>query len=83
MAEEVEASENQKTEIAQLVVNPQLDIFDLPKANSFTVSFANQSNQPIYAAECCKVCRKGKACGDSCISKTKTCNVAQGCACDG
>lgn len=83
MAEEVEATENQNAEIIQLSTSPQLDIFDLPRTNSFTVSFANQTNQPTYAAECCKVCRKGKACGDSCISKTKTCNVGPGCACDG
>ncbi len=32
---------------------------------------------------CCKVCRDGKACGDSCIAKDKTCNVGPGCACNG
>jgi hypothetical protein len=32
---------------------------------------------------CCKVCSKGKACGDSCISKDKTCNKGPGCACNG
>ncbi len=33
-------------------------------------------------AACCKTCRKGKACGDSCISRTKTCRKPPGCACD-
>ena len=33
--------------------------------------------------ECCKVCRKGKACGDSCIARKKTCTKPPGCACDG
>ena len=33
--------------------------------------------------ECCKVCRKGKACGDTCIARDKTCRVGPGCACDG
>ena len=33
-------------------------------------------------AACCKTCRKGKACGDSCISRTKTCHKPPGCACD-
>lgn len=33
--------------------------------------------------ECCKTCHKGKACGDSCISKEKQCNKPPGCACDG
>ena len=32
---------------------------------------------------CCKVCRKGKACGDSCISADKQCHKGAGCACDG
>lgn len=32
---------------------------------------------------CCKVCRKGKACGDACIAKNKSCNKAGGCACNG
>ncbi len=33
-------------------------------------------------AACCKTCRKGKACGNSCISRTKTCHKPPGCACD-
>jgi hypothetical protein len=32
---------------------------------------------------CCKVCRTGKACGDSCIAANKTCHKGRGCACDG
>jgi hypothetical protein len=32
---------------------------------------------------CCKVCRKGKACGNTCIARDKTCTVGPGCACDG
>jgi len=35
------------------------------------------------SAQCCKVCRKGKACGNSCIKKTYTCTNPPGCACDG
>jgi hypothetical protein len=31
---------------------------------------------------CCKVCSKGKACGDTCIEATKTCHVGAGCACN-
>lgn len=36
-----------------------------------------------YAQQCCKVCRKGKACGDTCISRDKVCRTPPGCACDG
>lgn len=34
-------------------------------------------------SSCCKVCKKGKACGDSCIAADKTCNKGKGCACNG
>jgi hypothetical protein len=39
----------------------------------------NQSHNTGY---CCKVCHKGKACGDSCISVEKECHQPIGCACD-
>lgn len=32
---------------------------------------------------CCKTCSKGKACGNSCISRQLTCHKPPGCACDG
>lgn len=32
---------------------------------------------------CCKICTTGKACGDSCISRSYTCHKGPGCACDG
>ncbi|KIG17141.1 putative secreted protein [Enhygromyxa salina] len=32
---------------------------------------------------CCRVCKKGKACGDSCIAATSNCTKPSGCACDG
>lgn len=35
-----------------------------------------------WAATCCKVCRKGKACGDSCIAADRPCNTGKGCACN-
>lgn len=34
------------------------------------------------ASECCMTCQKGVACGDSCISRWKTCHKGQGCACN-
>ncbi len=37
----------------------------------------------VLSAACCKTCRKGKACGNSCISRDKTCRKGVGCACDG
>ena len=47
---------------------------------------APEQNAPpglLQPAACCKVCKKGKACGNSCISKSKTCRKSPGCACDG
>jgi len=37
----------------------------------------------IASQQCCRICRQGKACGDTCISRQDTCHVGQGCACDG
>ena len=36
----------------------------------------------IPRSQCCKVCRKGQACGNSCISQSYTCRKGRGCACD-
>lgn len=33
------------------------------------------------AAGCCKVCQKGKPCGNSCIARDRTCHQPPGCAC--
>jgi hypothetical protein len=32
---------------------------------------------------CCKICKKGKACGDTCISRRYRCHKPKGCACNG
>ena len=40
---------------------------------------------PVLASdppkECCRVCKKGKACGNGCISQERQCTKAPGCAC--
>ncbi len=38
---------------------------------------------PTRSRACCKVCSAGKACGNSCIARWKTCHKGVGCACDG
>ena len=40
-------------------------------------------SSPSRSRECCKICRKGKACGNSCISRSYTCRQPPGCACNG
>lgn len=32
---------------------------------------------------CCRICTVGKACGNSCISRSYTCHKGRGCACNG
>ena len=47
---------------------------------------ANTRQSPAIsepAKACCKVCRKGQACGNSCISRRHTCIKSPGCACNG
>ena len=46
--------------------------------------FVERLRGPAAApAACCMVCSKGKACGNACISRDKTCRKGAGCACDG
>ncbi len=37
--------------------------------------------KPSQRRSCCKVCSKGKPCGNSCIARNKTCRQPSGCAC--
>ena len=43
---------------------------------------AADTQDDFQLAVCCKHCKKGKACGESCISRNKTCHTPPGCACD-
>lgn len=52
-----------------------------PEVAEFSALTADDGR--MLAQGCCKVCRKGKACGNSCISRNYTCHQPQGCACDG
>lgn len=38
---------------------------------------------PAPARNCCRICTTGKACGDSCIARNRTCRRGPGCACNG
>jgi hypothetical protein len=40
-----------------------------------------EQSRSADARECCKVCKKGKPCGDTCIEKDDVCHVPPGCAC--
>ncbi len=52
---------------------------------AFTPPRSNTGQSPATlepAKACCKVCRKGQACGNSCISRRHTCRKPPGCACN-
>lgn len=49
-----------------------------PRSNPFNEF---QQSERAMARECCKVCSKGKPCGDTCIEKDDVCHVPVGCAC--
>ena len=42
---------------------------------------------PVLTADtpkqCCRVCKKGKPCGNGCISQERKCTKEPGCACNG
>ena len=40
------------------------------------------SRNCIPRSQCCRVCTKGRACGNSCISARYTCRKGRGCACN-
>lgn len=53
----------------------------VPTATAYPAWMTNPT--PAQPSGCCKICRKGKACGNSCISASYTCHKGPGCACDG
>ena len=65
------------------------DVPPLPQAQARAVEPKQTSSQAKPSAptasppSCCRTCKAGKACGDSCIAKTNTCTKPPGCACDG
>lgn len=42
-----------------------------------------KAKSTAYSQSCCKICTTGKACGNSCISRSYTCHQPIGCACNG
>ena len=53
-------------------LDPSFNIIQIPGLNLDPTKMA-----------CCKICKKGKACGDTCINKNYTCRKPPGCACNG
>lgn len=40
------------------------------------------SKRDTASDDCCRICRKSVACGDSCIAASSTCRKGRGCACN-
>lgn len=53
------------------------------KRGNVSSTSRNTRSRSNSRAGCCKTCKAGKACGNSCISKSKTCHKPPGCACNG
>jgi len=55
------------------------------RLSSQGIRHSNNEKTPITKPKkyaCCKICRKGQACGNSCISRRYTCRKPRGCACN-
>lgn len=48
-----------------------------------THSLSNDESFQLAQSGCCRICRTGKACGNSCINRSLTCHQPPGCACNG
>lgn len=57
--------------------------YTAPAVNKSQCSKSSSYETPKRPSGCCKICTKGQACGNSCISWSKTCRVGVGCACQG
>jgi hypothetical protein len=71
---------------SQTTSNTLHPVFMVPRASSQLPHSLRVTGPPIStpaAQYCCKTCTVGKACGNTCISREKTCHVGPGCACDG
>lgn len=64
---------------------PLLLPFLLVAALTSSVPFTACSEGPTEpgGTSCCKICKTGKACGDTCIARSQTCRTSGGCACNG
>jgi hypothetical protein len=60
-----------------LVTVPQIDA-RADQASAMTPLPTSTSETP---QQCCRMCKKGKPCGDGCISAERQCKKEQGCAC--
>lgn len=78
-----EATQGQHSVAIEYLLSAAASMGDAQGDSISRQSVGTEGGPDVDSAKCCKVCRKGKACGDSCIAKWKQCHKAPGCACDG
>lgn len=57
------------------------DVSVMPESTQAPPDAEESEDESASARTCCKVCKKGCPCGDSCISCSKVCHKGLGCAC--
>lgn len=80
--------DNLSGDIASRLRNMTSEICEIDNYEGSVITTEHETIKTPYedcsgSGTCCKVCKTGKACGDSCISKSKTCHQSSGCACNG
>ena len=74
-AEEFRAAEADATGVAAPADRRPLRLLEAETSGETTPDCVPRS-------QCCRVCARGKACGNSCIGRRYTCRKGRGCACD-
>ncbi len=77
------AIENERARLACYDALAQQQEEEPPAVKPSPAPSPSYSTPPARSQSCCKICRKGMACGDSCISRNKVCHKGPGCACQG
>lgn len=65
--------------------SPAEDDTPTSRARSTNRAEERHDREPVWTDSdtvCCRICRRGKACGNSCIARDKVCHKGPGCACD-
>ena len=73
------ADEDKRFEITE---ENEVGSFLMKPGKTFREWNPSLTDNQVISQACCKQCSTGKACGNSCISRAKSCHKGSGCACD-
>lgn len=68
---------------SRIRIIPLLATILLASGTPLATACSSDGGGPTGSSSCCKVCKTGKACGDTCIARSSTCSAGRGCACNG